>query len=225
MAESAPATRRPPWLLIAGALVAGALWLLFKIASEAREGETLVFDRVLMLAMRAPGHPDIPAGPYWLADVMRDVTALGGVPVLTTMVVLVTIFLLLKRRWRPALLVVLATTSGSLVITLLKLWIARPRPTLVDHLTAASGMSFPSGHAGNSAIIYLTLASLLFPLVREARVRLFIVAVALLLVGAIGVSRVYLGVHWPSDVLGGWVFGSLWALLWWGIETRLLRRA
>ncbi|UIJ46417.1 phosphatase PAP2 family protein [Sphingomonas cannabina] len=218
------ATRRPPWLLIAGALVAGALWLLFRLGSEVRAGEAMALDRSLMLAMRVPGHPELPAGPAWLAGAMGDVTALGGATVLTGVVVLTIVFLALKRLWRPALLVLMASLSGSWAVSALKAGFARPRPTLIDHLVEVSNASFPSGHAANSAIIYLTLASLLFPVVREARIRVFVLAVALLLTGAIGISRVYLGVHWPSDVLAGWLFGALWALMWWWIEARLLRR-
>ena len=224
MAEDRPATRRPPWLLVAGAALAGALWLLFKLVSEIREGEAFALDRSLMLAMRVPGRPDLPAGPEWLPDAVRDVTALGSTTVLTGVIALTAIFLVLRRQLRPALLVAIATLSGSWVITVLKAMFDRPRPTLVDHLMAAAGASFPSGHAGNSAIVYLTLASLLFPVVRERRMRIYILAVALLLTGAVGISRVYLGVHWPSDVLAGWLFGSLWALMWWAIEARLLQR-
>jgi undecaprenyl-diphosphatase len=219
-----PATRRPPWLLVIGAAIAGALWLLLYIASDVRRGELLSFDRALMLAMRVPGQPAVPAGPPWLPEMMRDVTALGGVTVLTGVILLTLVFLLLKRLYRPAALVLIATISGSWAIAAIKVAFARPRPTLTQHLMDAAGASFPSGHSGNSAIVYFTLASLIFPVIRETRIRLFMIITALLLVGAIGVSRVYLGVHWPSDVLAGWTFGALWALMWWAIEAKLLAR-
>ncbi|URW74722.1 phosphatase PAP2 family protein [Sphingomonas donggukensis] len=224
IAEQPVRTRRPPWLLVAGAALAAALWALIHLASEVREGEVLSFDRTLMLAMRTPGNPAVPLGGPGLASAMRDMTALGGGPVLTMVVVLVAVFLLLKRQYRPAALVVVATASGGVAISVAKWFFARARPDLVDHMVAVASKSFPSGHAGNSAIVYLTLASLLFPVIREARLRVFVVAVALLLVGAIGVSRVYLGVHWPSDVLAGWLFGALWALGWWAVEARVLGR-
>ncbi|MES2337302.1 MAG: phosphatase PAP2 family protein [Pseudomonadota bacterium] len=217
-------TRRPPWLLVIGAIVAAALWILIKLASEVREGEVLGFDRTLMLAMRMPGNPAVPAGGPGVASMMRDFTALGGGPVLTIVVTLVATFLILKRQWRPAALAVVAVVSGSLAISALKWFFARARPDLVDHLVDVTSKSFPSGHAGNSAIVYLTLASLMFPVIRERRLRIFVIAAALLLVGAIGVSRVYLGVHWPSDVIAGWLFGALWALGWWAIEARVLPR-
>ena len=216
-------TRRPPWLLVAGAVIAAALWVLIKLASDVRSGGALSFDRSLMLMMRVPGHPAVPAGPPWLASAMRDMTALGGGPVLTIVVTLVATFLILKRQLRAAALVVVAVVSGSLAIGLAKWFFARARPDLVDHLVVVTSKSFPSGHAGNSAIVYLTLAGLLFPVIKEARVRVFVLVAALLLVGLIGLSRVYLGVHWPSDVLAGWLFGALWALGWWWIEARLPR--
>ena len=220
----APA-RRPPWLLVAGTAVAAALLLLLYIASTVRSGAGLSFDRALMLAMRVPGHPAVPAGGPGTAAAMRDLTALGSGTVLTLVVTLVAAFLILKRQWRAVTLAVVAVVSGSLTISLLKWFFARARPTLVEQLVHETSKSFPSGHAGNSAIVYLTLASLMFPVIRETRVRVFVVAAAMALVGAIGISRVYLGVHWPSDVLGGWLFGSLWALGWWWIEARALPRA
>lgn len=223
--DDRPKTRRPPWLLAIGGAIAGALWLFFHLFSEVREGEVRSFDRTILLAMRVPGDPVRPAGPAWLPDVMRDVTAMGGVTVLTGLVVLVTVFLLLKRLWRPAALIVTATVSGSIAIALLKNAFGRARPDLIDHLMAATDASFPSGHSGNSAIVYFTLASLLFPVVKEARLRAFLIVAAMFITGAIGVSRVYLGVHWPSDVLAGWLFGAAWALGWWAIETRVVPRA
>ncbi len=225
--ETAPdraPSRRPPWLLVIGAGVVAALWLLVRLAFDVRAGEAIGFDRTIMLAMRVPGQAAVPAGPAWLPGTMRDMTALGGGPVLTIVVTLVSAFLILKRQWRAASLVVVAVVSGSLAIAGLKWFFARARPDLVDHLVTVTSKSFPSGHAGNSAIVYLTLAGLVFPVIREARVRVFVLAAALLLVATIGVSRVYLGVHWPSDVLAGWLFGALWALGWWWIEARALPR-
>ena len=215
--------RRPPWLLIYGAAAVAALVALIHLVSRA-QGGALAADRALMLAMRVPGDPATPAGGAKLAGAVRDVTALGSTTVLTTVVTLVATFLILKRAWRAAALIVAATVSGSVAISTAKWVFARHRPDLVDHLVHETSMSFPSGHAGNSAVVYLTLASLIFPLVRERRLRAFVLAAAMILVGAIGVSRVYLGVHWPSDVAAGWLFGSLWALGWWWVEARALAR-
>jgi undecaprenyl-diphosphatase len=155
--------------------------------------------------------------------VVRDITSLGSTTVLTLVVAMVAVFLVLHQRKRAAALVVAATSLGALAVTIVKLLIARSRPDVVGQLMAETSHSFPSGHAANSAIVYLTLATLLFPVVRERRLRIFLFAVAILLVAAIGASRVYLGVHWPSDVLAGWVFGSGWAMLWWRAELAVFR--
>ncbi len=224
VAEAPVATRRAPWPLVVGTMLIAALWVLIHLASEVREGGVLGFDRSLMTAMRVPGQPGVPGGPRWLPSMMRDFTGLGGGPVLTVVVTLVSTFLILRRQWRPAVLIGVATISGGVAIALAKSFFARTRPDLVDHLVDVTSKSFPSGHAGNSAIVYLTLAAVMFPVIREARLRIFVLVAALLLVATIGASRVYLGVHWPSDVLAGWLFGALWALGWWYVEARLLPR-
>jgi undecaprenyl-diphosphatase len=219
----AAASRRIPWPIIALAAVALLLLGLFWFGHEIMEGDAAELDRAIILALRVPGHPEQPIGPHWLPSAVRDVTALGSTTVLTLVVIVTASFLALQRRFRSALLVLAATTFGALAVTLIKVLIARARPDLVRQLMEEASHSFPSGHAANSAIVYLTLATLLFPVVRGWRMRGFVLAVAMLLVGLIGVSRVYLGVHWPSDVLAGWAFGSCWALLWWGIELRLFK--
>lgn len=220
----AAASRRIPWPIVALGAVALLLLGLVWFGHEILDGDTAEIDRAIMLAMRVPGHPEQPLGPHWLPSAVRDVTALGSSTVLTMVVMITTCFLALLRRWRAAILVVAATTLGALAVTLVKALIARSRPDLVGRLMEEASHSFPSGHAANSAIVYLTLATLLFPVVRGWQMRGFVLATAMLLVGMIGVSRIYLGVHWPSDVLAGWAFGSCWALLWWGVELKLFRR-
>ena len=144
-----------------------------------------------------------------------DFTALGSVPVLVLMVAGAAILLLARGWWLLALATVASGISGGAVVTWVKLMVARPRPDLVPHWVDVHNASFPSGHAAGSAMVYLTLAALATQLTGHRRVRHAIVAIAVLLVGTIGVSRVYLGVHWPSDVAAGWCFGTLWALGWW----------
>lgn len=219
--EAVPAgVRRPPRLLWAAGVgaVAIALMLLVGFLIDVRP---FGFDRTLIVALHG-------AGPGWLRKAMIDVTALGGGTVLTLVVVAVAGLLLLRRLWVTALLVIVATWSGSLAVEALKSEFGRARPDIVDHIVEVTGHSFPSGHAANSAIVYLTVAGLLTQIVRGRATRNYIIALAVLLVGAIGVSRVYLGVHWPSDVAAGWSFGTLWALGWWlaGARAReaLLRR-
>lgn len=179
------------------------------------------WDRALLLALRVPGDPAQPIGPAWLREALIDITALGGVTILTLTVAVVAGLLMVERLWLSAAMVVAATLSGSILSTQAKFWVGRPRPALADHLVQVSGLSFPSGHATNSAIVYLTLASLVAQVVHGRRIRSYTFGAAILLVGAIGTSRVYLGVHWPSDVLAGWSAGTAWALLWWWLGARL----
>jgi undecaprenyl-diphosphatase len=218
-------SRRIPWPIVALAAVALLLLGLFWFGHEIMEGDGAGLDRRIILSLRVPGHPGLPVGPHWLPSAVRDVTALGSTTVLTMVVTVAACFLALQRRFRSALLVVAATSLGALAVTFVKALIARSRPDLVDRLMEETSHSFPSGHAANSAIVYLTLATLVFPLVRGWRMRGFVLITAMLLVGLIGVSRVYLGVHWPSDVLAGWAFGSCWAVLWWGVELKLFGAA
>jgi undecaprenyl-diphosphatase len=217
-----PASRRIPWPVAAAASLAALLLLILWLGHELAEGDGANIDRAIMLAMRVPGHPEIPAGPAWLPSAMRDVTALGSATVLTFAVATTAVFLALHKRMRSVALVLAATILGSVTITIIKALVSRARPELIDRLMVEVSHSFPSGHAANSAIVYLTLATLLFPVLSDRRMRAFVLGVALLLTGAIGISRVYLGVHWPSDVAAGWVFGGGWAMLWWWIELRLL---
>ncbi|WP_227698569.1 phosphatase PAP2 family protein [Sphingomonas hengshuiensis] len=224
LAPEGAASRRIPWLMVAAAGVALLLALLVWLGHELNEGDGAAFDRAVMLAMRVPGDPGQPIGPEWLPSAVRDITALGSSIVLTLVVAATATFLALRRRMRSALLVLAATILGGCGVTLIKALVGRARPDLVDRLMTEASNSFPSGHAANSAIVYLTLATLLFPVVREARMRAFVLGAALGLTLMIGVSRVYLGVHWPSDVLAGWAFGSAWALLWWRIEVAVIRR-
>lgn len=211
--EAAPAGVRDPsrllWAAGIGA-VAVALMLAVGLLVSSRP---FAFDRTIIVAVHG-------AGPAWVRQAMIDVTALGGGTVLTLAVIVSAGLLLVRRLWLTAALIVVATLSGSFVVQLLKTRFGRMRPDIVDHIVAASGRSFPSGHSANSAIVYLTLAGLATQVVRGHATRRYILAAAIVLVLLIGVSRVYLGVHWPSDVLAGWSFGMLWALGWWFAGAR-----
>jgi undecaprenyl-diphosphatase len=172
----------------------------------------MALDRAILTGLRSPTDPAIPIGPRWLPEAMTDITALGSATVLLLVCAAVTIYLLFSRRLRTALFVFAATTGGMILGILLKLVYARPRPQLVPHLVDVASSSFPSGHATDSAIVYLTLAALLARTVPEPASRIYIIGVAILLTLLIGVSRAYLGVHWPSDVAAGWTIGAAWAL-------------
>ncbi len=217
--------RHPPWLFLAAGALALAMLIVAILGATIARGHQFAFDRAIMLAMREPENMRVPEGPVWLKQVMIDVTALGGETVLSIVVIVTAGFLALQRHWLTFWLVLGGTISGSWAVALIKNSVARPRPALIDHIVQVWSASFPSGHAANSAIIYLTVALLLMQIVESRSSRWYLITVAVLLVTAIGVSRVYLGVHWPSDVLAGWSFGTLWALGWWSLGGWLrLRR-
>jgi len=211
---------RYPWLKADGLrllglllAVAGCALLFIALSDEVRENETQHFDERVLLALRNPGDVSQSRGPWWLTVVARDVTALGGAPVLTLVTLGVCGFLALVRHWRSLALVVGSTLGGWALNSALKSLFARPRPTVVPHLTEVLSQSFPSGHAMLSAIVYLTLGALLAQLTEHRRLKLYVLGFAVFLSFLIGLTRVYLGVHYPTDVLGGWVAGLAWALL------------
>ncbi|MCP3136248.1 phosphatase PAP2 family protein [Pyxidicoccus xibeiensis] len=202
-------------------LLLGACFLGFiALSDEVSEGETQDVDERVLRMLRDPADPSVPRGPWWLAVSAEEVTALGGVTVLFLVTLAVCGYLLLARRYRTLLLVLVATLGGGLLNTLLKQLFSRPRPSVVPHLTEVMTQSFPSGHAMLSATVYLTLGALLAQLAERRRLKAYILGVALLLPGMVGMTRVYLGVHYPTDVLAGWVAGLAWALL-----TALVARA
>lgn len=204
---------RQPRILLAMAAASAALWAFLELADEVLEGESMPVDQALLLLLRSPSDPAEMLGPPWLEDFAHDVTALGDIGVLGLIVLVATGFLACAGRRRTALFVVGATGGGALASTLLKLAFARPRPDLVPHATEVATASFPSGHAMVSAVVYLTLAALLARLVAAPRLKAYIIGVAVVLTLLIGTSRIYLGVHWPSDVLAGWAAGAAWALV------------
>lgn len=216
--------RREGRLLLAGFMVSMALFGFVSIADEVVEGETHAFDEAVMLALRDPADPERPLGPFWLELTAKDLTALGGFPVLTLVTLLAITYLVMIRRQGAALLVGVSVGGGVALNTALKQVFDRPRPDLVPHGVEVLTASFPSGHAMMTAVAYLTLAALLMRVLPERRLKVFVLAAAVLIVVAVGSSRVYLGVHWPTDVLAGWAIGFAWATLWWLIAAILQRR-
>ncbi|MEZ4869113.1 MAG: phosphatase PAP2 family protein [Caldilineaceae bacterium] len=211
-------------ILVAIAVVAGGAWLFTALAGEVMEGDTHALDQRLLLALRNnPADLSDPIGPPWFEEVMRDFTALGGFAVLTIIVLSVIGYLLLQHKPNGALLVGATVVSGVLLSMLLKQGFNRPRPDLVPHGSFVNDASFPSGHSMLSAVTYLTLGALLARLQPNPRLKIYILALATLLTVLVGVSRVYLGVHWPTDVLAGWTAGAVWASVCW-LAARWLQR-
>lgn len=193
------------------------------IADEAHEDDAHFFDRSVLMAFRNPADVSDPIGPPALEHAMADITALGGFTVLTLLVAGVAIYMLSTGRRIGALMIVGASLSGGVLSETLKALFERARPDLVPHLTHMASASFPSGHAFLSAVTYLTLGVLLAREHDGQRAKLLLIGGAVLLTLMIGASRVYLGVHWPTDVLAGWSLGAAWAALWW-LAARLIDR-
>jgi undecaprenyl-diphosphatase len=219
-----PMARREVLLLAAIALAAASLVLFGQLTDEVLEGETHAFDETVLLALRSSADPSDPIGPDWLEEQIRDVTALGSLGVLTLVSLAAVGFLILQGKRRTALLVVAAVGGGMLVSTLTKLGFDRPRPDLVPHATHVYTASFPSGHAMMAAVTYLTLGALLARVQPRLRLKLYLIGLAATLTVLVGLSRVYLGVHWPTDVLAGWTLGAAWALACWAIALWLQAR-
>lgn len=209
------------WTLIAIACLAGGIWGFIEVADEVVEGESHAIDSSVLLALRNPNDLSDPIGPLWVEELGRDFTALGGVGVLTLLTLAVAGYLWLTGKARAMLLVLGAIGSGLLVSTLLKRGFDRPRPELVPYESHVYTASFPSGHSMMSAITYLTLAALLARVLPGRATKIYFLALATIVTIGVGISRVYLGVHWPSDVVAGWAVGASWALLFWLIARWL----
>lgn len=199
------------------------------LAAQVRAGHTAAFDRAVTVALRTGGasrggDPAGLVGPPWLEEMARDVTALGSHAVVDFLLAAVLGYLLLVRKRATALLVAAAVLGGMALSALLKVGFHRPRPELVPHAARVFTASFPSGHATLSAVASITLAAVLARAEPDRRVRAYFVALAVSLTAAVGLSRVYLGLHHPSDVLAGWCLGGAWALLCWAVALWLRRR-
>lgn len=198
---------RPLLRTLLGALMAASLTTaFFMLAGEVLEGDTRRFDLRLLHAAAAwrEAHPA-------LAPVLRDLSGLGGASVLTLLTLLATGYVALASSKRTAALVAASVAGGSMLVAVFKQVFGRLRPDPAFADLVAPGLSFPSGHASSSAIVYLTLGALVAATRRRRPERLYILAAAALMTVLVGVSRVALGVHWPTDVLGGWAFGAGWA--------------
>ena len=197
---------------VATVLVATVLFAAFALlAREVYEGDTLAFDRRILLLMRATSDPTVAVGPAWLKEAMRDITALGSTSVLTIVVLAVSGFLAVAGLRHAAAMVLASVVSGVLLSDSLKVGFGRARPDLVPHEVPVYTASFPSGHAMLSAVVYFTLGALLCRTQASLAIKAYIIAIAVLLAVMVGISRVFLGVHWPTDVIAGWLLGAIWA--------------
>lgn len=194
-------------------IATGLIAAFAKIVDELLEGDLHDFDHAVLFLLRQPGNPAEPLGPLWLQVAARDVTSLGGTAVLTLLTVAALGFLALKRQWGDALFVLLSVAGGTALSYALKEAVQRPRPDITAAVAQIHTYSFPSGHAFLSAVTFLTLGALLARVQQKKELKIYVLAVAISLTILVGLSRVYLGVHWPTDVLAGWSAGAAWAIL------------
>ncbi len=207
-------------------LIAATLIVVFaKIAGELAEGDLHDFDHALLLSLRQPADPAKPLGPIWLQVAARDVTSLGSPAVLTLLTAAALGFLALKRQWGDAVFVLLSICGGTAISFALKDLVQRARPDVAAEVAQTQTYSFPSGHAFLSAVTFLTLGALLARVQREPWLKAYMLGVAIALTILVGVSRIYLGVHWPTDVLAGWSAGAAWAILCWAAADWLQSRS
>jgi undecaprenyl-diphosphatase len=211
-----PSLWRP---LLMGAFVAAMAFVFLKLGSQVVAGDTQGFDQQILQLAQSLRHQH-----PMLADLMRDISGLGSVVVLTLITAATVIYLALFVSRRMAALVLVSMASGAVLVSVTKGLFGRARPDLAFAELAASGLSFPSGHASMSAIAFLTLGALIAATHRRNRERIYILFIAGLITLLVGLSRVGLGVHWATDVMAGWAFGAAWAVVWLQVARLLARR-
>jgi undecaprenyl-diphosphatase len=212
-------------VLVSGLLLVVLLWTFGALASEVFKGDTRQFDEWVLGALRTSADRAVPIGPAWLRMGADDITSLGSPAVLGLTVLAVTGYMLLHGLYRTGAFVFAASTGGWVLNWTLKQIFDRARPDVVPHLRDVMSSSFPSGHALTSAAVYLTLGALTMRAARGRLAKYYCMAMAMLVTVLVGLSRVFLGVHYPTDVLAGWLLGMSWALLCWMVERALERRA
>jgi len=209
------AARKELGLIAAILIVAAGALVFLSMADEVTDGHTKHFDEGLMLMLRHPGDISQPIGPPWLRLAAMDLTSLGSIVVLVLVVLIVMGLFAAQRRRLEAVLLFAACGSGLLLVDILKGVFGRERPPIAMHAVEVGNSSFPSGHAMLSAIVYLSLATLVAHFAARRREGAYALSVGLFVTLIVGASRVYLGVHWPTDVMAGWALGAAWAMLWW----------
>lgn len=190
-----------------------AAFAFFGLAAFIASGHSFAFDTKLILLLRQANDPSMPLGPAWLREAMRDLTALGSFVGLGFMTLAASLTLWLCAHRRLAVGLALSVLAATLTSTLLKVVIARQRPDIVEHSALTFTASFPSGHAFLSAATLLSIAGFVGLAARRDDITRLCVAMAWIMMILIGFSRIYLGVHWPTDVIAGWCLGIAWSSL------------
>jgi len=209
------AARRELAVVAAVLVVAAGTIGFLSVADAVTDNHTRAFDMGLILMLRQPGDIATPIGPPWLRLAAIDITSLGSIIDLTVIVLVVAGLFVALRQRMAALLLLAAAGSGLLAVDILKTVVGRERPPLAMHAVQVANASFPSGHAMLSATVYLSLATLAGHFAHSRPVRIYALAAGVTVTLVVGASRVYLGVHWPTDVIAGWALGAAWAMIWW----------
>jgi len=200
-----------------------ALLVFTYVAKEVVSGESKGFDEMTLNYLRHDGKILLDEQ-TWLTGMMIDITALGGTTIIFMITAAVVFYLLIQKQYEFMWLILIATIGGAILSFGLKELFARERPQLIYHLLTVKSLSFPSGHAMMSSVVYLTQGALLAKVRSNKNLRVYILLVAIILVFLIGISRIYLGVHYPTDVLAGWSVGLAWASLCWLAVKYLQKR-
>jgi undecaprenyl-diphosphatase len=209
------------WLVCAGLTSLAVLFIM--LTAQVRDFHGI--DEKILLLMREPGDPHNAIGTPRFEEFVRDISALGSQGVLFLGVFAASGFLVLRRQYHAAILLIVAAVGAYFVAAGLKGVFDRPRPSLVTPFSFHTGTrSFPSGHSVMSAAVYLTLGALLSRLVTPMVHKIYFIAMAAVLAFLVGASRIYLGMHHPTDVVAGWIIGSYWAGLCWEVTTLMQRR-
>ena len=209
---------------MAVALVLLGIFVFWELSKQVNHGATRAWDEAILQALRQPDNPSVPIGPFWLQEAGIDVTALGSPVVLTFFIIASLGFLYFEGQKRVAAMTAVTAGGGAILSLILKQIFLRPRPEIVPHLRIVLSTSFPSGHSMGAAVVYLTLGVMFMKTFRSTRAKAFCLFWAVFLTVAVGATRVYLGVHYPSDVLGGWIAGCGWATFCWVVSQFIPNR-
>jgi undecaprenyl-diphosphatase len=195
-----------------------------EIADDMTEADGQAFDQQVLALLRPyADDPGRPWGPWWLKEAAADITSLGGISVLGLFALIVIVFLLSQRKWLSSLLLALGLVGGVMLSEGLKAVFERERPPQLMQAVETINASFPSGHALLATVFYLSIAVMLTRAFPRQRFKIFVLGVGILMALLVGLTRIYLGAHWATDVFAGWAVGSAWAMVLWLVAYGVAR--
>ena len=205
-------------------VVAGGVLTFVELADDMTEADGIAFDHHILSLMRPyADDPGRPWGPWWLKEAAADITSLGGISVLGLFALIVIVFLLSQRKWLSSLLLVVGLAGGVVLSEGLKAVFERERPPQALQAVETINASFPSGHALLATVFYLSVAVMLTRAFPRQRFKIFVLGVGILMALLVGLTRIYLGAHWATDVFAGWAVGSAWAMVLWLVAYGIAR--